>query len=198
MKRRNKLIVFEGIDGVGKTTISQALVKELRKRQIPTLWHKVFDKQKKGYNTLKPYIKRYSPVNARLFFYLASFIHRNHKLFQKLQTHWVVCDRYIYSKLAQYKTIGADISSIQTRKFPLPRPDYHILLIVKEKSRQHRIRTRGKKSAYDKMKRVSRNEVDNIEKNFKKYHPIIISNDGTVEETLEKVLRSIGLKPVHH
>ncbi|MFH1235564.1 MAG: hypothetical protein V1685_01335, partial [Parcubacteria group bacterium] len=97
MYRRNLLIVFEGIDGVGKTTISRALVKELRRRRIPAIWHKLFDKQHRGYNTFKPYVKRYSPVNARLFFYIASIIHRSNRVHDELKTHWVVCDRCVYT-----------------------------------------------------------------------------------------------------
>lgn len=65
-----KLIVLEGIDGVGKTTISKILQKELLKNDIPTIRYEEHENKNKGFNKIKPFVKRGVSINSSLLFYL--------------------------------------------------------------------------------------------------------------------------------
>lgn len=74
---RGKLIVFEGIDGVGKTTIAKLLKEELLKRGIPTIRYEDSERMAEGFNVIKPFIRRKAPINASLFFCVASSIYKS-------------------------------------------------------------------------------------------------------------------------
>ena len=53
MKYKNKLIVFEGIDRVGKTTIALELKKVLKGR-VYQLSYEDYESKHSGFNSLKP------------------------------------------------------------------------------------------------------------------------------------------------
>ncbi|MDO8499777.1 MAG: hypothetical protein Q7S66_03905 [bacterium] len=54
---KNKLVVFEGIDGVGKTTLCSALKHELAKRGIMAILYEEIENKKSGFNKIKSFIK---------------------------------------------------------------------------------------------------------------------------------------------
>ena len=136
---KNKLIVFEGIDGVGKTTLCQLLERELRKRGIPVIRYESIESKKRGYNVLKPFIKKKTGIYASFLFYLSSAIYKSQTVERLLKTSWVLCDRYVYSTIGYHIARGVRVESVRFKKLPIREPDLTFCVVVKESIRRARI-----------------------------------------------------------
>ncbi|OGY89919.1 MAG: hypothetical protein A2927_01070 [Candidatus Komeilibacteria bacterium RIFCSPLOWO2_01_FULL_45_10] len=195
---KGKLIVFEGIDGVGKTTLSLTFKKELAKRGIPAIhYEKEAEDENGGYNKLKPFIKNNTPSSASLFFYLSSSIFKSGIINELLKSKWVICDRYIYSTLAYHKIRGANYQNFfKLNNLPIVWPDFYFLIKTNEKVRLARIERR-KTSLKDDFKRKKRGSlVDRMEKELVRFHPHIINNNSddigkTVARIIHLVFRDV-------
>lgn len=109
---KNKLVVFEGIDGVGKTTLSILLRDKLIDQGIKTIRYEDIERENCGFNLIKPFIKTQVPIDSSLLFYIASAIYKSQQIEKLLKHYWVICDRYIYSTFAYHKIRNADFSFI--------------------------------------------------------------------------------------
>jgi len=74
---KNKLIIFEGIDGVGKTTFSKLLQDKLVKNGIKTVVYENIEEKNIGFNQIKSFIKTNVPINSSLLFYTVSSIYKS-------------------------------------------------------------------------------------------------------------------------
>lgn len=79
MKLKNKLIVLEGIDGVGKTTIALRLKKLLKQRRIRVVLYEDYELKHPGFNPLKMLVKKI-PITGSHLFYLASAIYKSQEI----------------------------------------------------------------------------------------------------------------------
>ena len=192
---KNKLIVLEGIDGVGKTSLAKALEKELISKKYPAIYYESLENKKAGFNQLKPFIKDNVPVDSSLLFYLASSIYKSQKIKKILKTKSVICDRYLYSTLANHKTKGADISLVHWKKLPIVWPDFLFLIIAKEKIRLARAKKRKNATLNDLIKKERNSFAYIMEKELKKFKPIIIDNSGDLPQTLGKILSHLSISP---
>ena len=137
MKSENKFIVFEGIDGVGKTTIALELKKTLKNKGISVIFYEDYELKHPGFNKLKPLVKKI-PVTGSHLFYLASSVYKSQVIKKMLKKHWVICDRYFYSTNANHKARGSNLRIVNL--IDLLKPDYAFLLTVDEKIRQKRVK----------------------------------------------------------
>ncbi len=122
---RGRLIVFEGLDGAGKTTQIDLLNASLRLRGIPvviTSWNssrlisKAIKRAKKA-QLLTPYL--FSTLHA------ADFMYRlEHIIVPALQEGYIViADRYVYTALARDLVRNVDRRWIETMYALAPSPD---------------------------------------------------------------------------
>lgn len=189
---KNMLIVFEGIDGVGKTTLSKLLTDELIKRGIRTIRYEDIEEKEGGFNLVKLFVKKQAPVNSSLFFYIASAIHKSQQIEKLLNNSWVVCDRYIYSTLAYHKIRKADLSLISNIKnLPIRIPDFSFLVKIKERVRLQRIKSRLDNNVYDLKLKTDRNFVGKMEKELEKFELKIIDNSRSNPERVIKEIFKI-------
>src|SRR3989338_2243401 len=162
---RNKLIVFEGIDGVGKTTLLRALQNELKKKKIPALLYENTEREYQGYNALKPFIKENASIDASLLFYLSSAIYKSQKIEKLLTKHWILCDRYAYSTLAYHVSRKSRLFRRLTfNDLCIRKPDYAFLITCEEKKRLQRARMRKVKKLIDSVPKRKGNKIDLMEK----------------------------------
>ena len=140
MKYKNKLIVFEGIDGVGKTTIALELKRTLKRKGIPVIFYENYELKHPGFNPLKPLVKKI-PITGSYLFFLSSAIYKSQVIKKLLKKHWVICDRYFYSTMAYHKAKGSNLK-IQPLS-DLLKPDYGFLLTIDEQIRQKRARQKS-------------------------------------------------------
>lgn len=186
------MIVFEGIDGVGKSSLVRALLHHLQKQGIPAMCYEDTEDPRFGFNLLKPFIKKEADINTSLFFYVSSSLYKARCLKEFLHNKWVICDRYIYSTLAAHTIRGAQANLYPKLKdLPIRIPDFLFLITAKENIRMKRARMR-KNAKPDDLKPKKRGSlVWKMEHELKKFQPIIIDNSSSLEITLKKIIRCL-------
>lgn len=191
---KNKLIVFEGIDGVGKTTLSKLLQNRLMKQGFQTVRYEDIEEKNSGFNQIKPFIKTHAPIDSSLLFYMASAIYKSRQIEKLLKYNWVICDRYIYSTFAYHKIRNADMSLISDmKKIPVRLPDCLFLIKVNDDIRLRRARSRSNNNAYDFKIKTNRNLIGKMEKELEGFKPIIIDNSySTSKNVVEKIYQIIN------
>lgn len=189
MKLKNKLIVFEGIDGVGKTTIALELKKILKRKGIPVIFYEDYELKHPEFNTLKPFIKTI-PIAGSHLFYLASAVYKSQVIKKLLKKYWVICDRYFYSTNAYHKARGSTlkIQSINN----LLKPDHAFLLTLDEKTRQKRVRQKPQITKSDLVPKKIGSFPYRMENFLKKMKLKKIDNSTSVEKTVEKIVLLIS------
>lgn len=180
---KNKLIVFEGIDGVGKTTLAKETIKMLRKAGIEAVLYESVENKTVGFNKIKSFIKQ-GPIEASHLFYLASSVYKSSLIKQILQKSWVVCDRYVYSTNAHHWVKG---STLQTSNLDIIKPDFTFLIVSDEKIRAHRILQRRKITEDDLVPKIKGSLLYKKEAFLKKMHLTLIENSGLLGVSMQKI-----------
>lgn len=160
---KGRLIVFEGIDGVGKATQTRLLAKELRRagKRVTVFTSPRYDlrtgalvrRALKGefgdFVKLQPYVSALP--------YLVDFAAWSKDVRAALARGDVICDRYIHSTLAYHGAkLGVaarakflkDIGDIAFKSIELPKPDVIFLLEVPVGISQELMRSK-KKDQYE-------------------------------------------------
>ena len=184
MKSENKLVVFEGIDGVGKTTIALELKKVLRKKGVPVLFFEDYESKHPGFSPLKQLVKKI-PITGSHLFYLASSVYKSQVIKKLLESHWVICDRYFYSTNAYHKAKGSKLNIVSLDD--LLKPDYAFLLTLNEKLRQKRVRQKLKITKSDLVIKRKESFPYKLENLFKKMPLKNIDNSTSIEETIKTI-----------
>jgi len=132
MARRGVFIVFEGIDGSGKSTHIKALAKELKGRGYNVLQTSEPSKDRIG-NFIRRYAERndhrLTPETEALLFAADRFEHVMTVVEPALKRgRIVISDRYLYSSLAYQGAGGLDLDWIREMNRFAPKPDLGILL----------------------------------------------------------------------
>lgn len=130
---RGRLIVFEGLDGSGKTTQAFMLVEALNRRGVkaeytcePT-YGRVGDLIRLHVSKLKSR----KPVYEALLFAADRYEHISKEVMPKLRKGViVVSDRYVYSSLAYQGAGGLSLEWLKSVNFFAPKPDLTIYLDV--------------------------------------------------------------------
>lgn len=144
-----KLIVLEGIDGVGKTSLAKSLTDCLNEAGMPTIW---YDRHPTRTSLLSPEDKRWlreeASVRASFYCFLASTLHKSREIEVLLRTHTVVVDRYLYSVFAHHYALGLPLSRMRFTESSLPRkPEHAIHVRASEPVRQANLRRRSNPTA---------------------------------------------------
>lgn len=192
---KNLLIVFEGIDGVGKTTISKELNCVLLKSGIASVRYEDYEKKNEGFNLIKSFVIEHASIDSSLFFYVASAIYKSQIVSSLLQNQWVICDRYVYSTLAYHKARGANLNLLPLlNQLPIILPDFYFMLRVDEKVRKKRAIEKQDKELIDFQSKTRGSFFDQVEKCFIKYKPIILDNSQlSVNDLIKSVFKIIGV-----
>ncbi len=185
MKPKNKLIVFEGIDGVGKTTVARELKRILKAKGIPVIFYEDYESKYPGFAPLKAFVKKI-PITGSHLFYLASSIYKSQVIKKMLKKHWVICDRYFYSTNAYHKAKGSSLKIGPISD--LLEPDHAFLLTIDEKLRKIRVKQKLKITKSDLVPKKAGSLPYKIEIYFKKQNLINIDNSGPLTETVQKII----------
>jgi dTMP kinase len=134
MAKRGVFIVFEGIDGSGKSTHIKALAQELRSQG-----HSVLTTSEPSKDRIGNFIRRYAerndhrltPETEALLFAADRFEHVMTVIEPALKRgRTVISDRYIHSSIAYQGAGGLDLDWIREMNRFAPRPDLGILLDI--------------------------------------------------------------------
>ena len=159
-----KFIVFEGIDGAGKTTQITYLKHWLQKRDIAAYFTYEPGDNELG-KILKPHIFNTDyTIPTTAFLMLADrFQHLQHSILPQLkQNKWVISDRYHCSTLAYQATFYQEVWFQELLyNIPLRQPDIVFWLDIPPTAAKERINNRKTVNFFDKKKQEFFQKVHN-------------------------------------
>ena len=199
-KKKPFFIVFEGIEGCGKSYQSKKLFNKLKKDKIDTILTREPGGTKSSELIRNLILKDYFSKSSKDKFdkytdtllYLAA---RNEHIINKIKPALqkkkvVICDRFIDSTLA-YQVYGKKvdinfINNIHKKILGNLKPNLVFVLKVSEKSSRERLRKRKTKNRYDNFKKSfytrAQKSFIKIAKNKKNYFILeSSSNDNTLQ-----------------
>lgn len=193
--KRGFLIVFEGIDGTGKSTQCELLAKSLTERDLPNIalaeptrgtWGtKIRRLLTEGREGISPQEELSWFVNDR-----KEDIELN--IMPALEDNKVVLmDRYYFSTAAYQGALGLDPDQIRLENETFaPIPDRVLIFLTSPETCLERIESsRDQKSAFEKLDYLQ--NVQNIFKSFEGPNIRFIDSVGSVPEVHQKVLSAI-------
>ena len=206
---RNKkffFIVFEGIEGSGKSYQSKKLFKNLKKNKyFPILTREpggTIGAERIRKIILKDYFhknrsEKFHKYTDTLLYLAARNEHMQNKiLFAKKNKKIVICDRFIDSTIA-YQVYGKKvekklIDSVHKYILQSVKPDITFLLKVNPSQASKRLKKRKTKNRYDKFPKKfyikAQNAFIKIAKNKKNYYVLNSSkNDNLLEKKIFKI-----------
>jgi len=189
-------IVFEGIDGSGKTTLSRKLYNFLLLRGVKTVW------------TREPYTEyirsivinhELSPWEETLLFITDRSIHIRELLKPKLKKGFtVICDRFYLSTFA-YQGFGKkipleDIKKIHRTVVGKIQPDITFLLDIEPKKALDRVKGRGNFSRFERLE-----FLQEVRKGFLKLaeeepNIFLLNGEKNIYELLGEILHILNKK----
>ena len=197
MYKTRAFIVFEGIEGSGKTSHSLSLVKKLKFLKIPCIYLREPGGSKEAECIrnflLKNENKKFNSLTDTLL-YLAA---RNENVLKKIKPFYkkkvIICDRFIDSTLA-YQHYGQGVKKnvinfINKEITGTMKVDYTFLMYLNVDKSISRISDRKKLNRYDKFKKSFYKKVQNgfiniSNKNKSKYMIIDSSNKFETNQTI--------------
>ena len=197
---KNPLIVFEGIEGSGKSTQIKNVTKFLNKKKINFIRFREPGGTKNSEKLRKLILSKNSNFNklTDLYLYFASRSENYEKILKKnYRKKTIIIDRFIYSTIA-YQAYGMKIDKKiieMNNKYIIKdvKPDLIFLLLVNKKNFKKRIGLRKNKNRYDEFKYDFYKNVQNgylkILKNNKKC--VIINSNEDIETNKNKILKKI-------
>ena len=197
MYKKKIFIVFEGIEGSGKSFHSLTLVKKLKSLNIPCVYLREPGGTKEAERIrnflLKNENKKFNSLTDTLL-YLAA---RNENVLKKIKPFYkkkiIICDRFVDSTLAyQHYGLGVKkhfINFINKEIMGLIKPDYTFLMYLNVNKSILRISNRKIINRYDKFKKSFYKKVQNgflkiSSKNKSKYMIINSSNKFETNQTI--------------
>ena len=169
MYKKNFFIVFEGIEGSGKTSHSLALVKKIKSLKIPCVYLREPGGSREAENIrnflLKNTNKKFDSLTDTLL-YLAA---RNENFLKKIKPFYkkkiIICDRFSDSTIAyQHYGLGVKrhfIDFINKEIMGVIKPDYTFLMYVNINKSVLRISNRKEVNRYDKFNKLFYKKVQN-------------------------------------
>ena len=197
---KNPLIIFEGIEGSGKTLHINNVARYLKKKKIKFIKLREPGGTKNSEKIRKIILSNKSNFNeiTDLLLYLASRSENVEKLIIKnYRKKIILIDRFTDSTLA-YQHYGMGISKkliINLNKFILNKikPDFTFLNIVDKKNLRLRLNKRTNKNRYDKFNLNFYNKVQKgyikIAKKKNKY--LIINSNNTINYNKNLITKKI-------
>ena len=202
-KKKPFFIVFEGVEGCGKSYQSKKLFNKLKKNKIDAILTREPGGTKSSELIRNLILKDYFSKNSKEKFdkytdtllYLAA---RNEHIINKIKPALqkkkvVICDRFVDSTLA-YQVYGKKvdinfINNIHKKILRKLKPDLVFVLKVSEKSSRERLKKRKIKNRYDNFAKSfytkAQKSFIKISKNKKNYFVLESSlNDNTLQDKI--------------
>jgi dTMP kinase len=193
MSKNHKLIVIEGIDGVGKTTLCRELKSALLNQGQSVIWFEEIENPDSIFNSMKKNIKKTVSLETQFYFYLASAINKSETIFSLLENHSVICDRYIYSTYAYHVAKGMSVTNMPPMSIlPVRLPDLCYQLVLDESERQQRIRNRKNNDIDDFEIKIPESHIDKFERYLFSCNLPILNSILSQNELVNLILKDFG------
>ncbi len=188
-------IVFEGIDGSGKSTQAKRLADHFMSESIPAVLTSEPSDSQAGLR-IKSLNTRLDPETEAQLFLEDRRHHVENVILPSLAAGYsVICDRYVYSSVAYQGSRGMSPDDILVRNFEFaPVPDIVFLIEIPVEIAMDRIRKNrsGNFSAFEKLE--SLRQVDKVYRSLERKE--IVRIDGTqieqrIAQTIIDVVKSL-------
>jgi dTMP kinase len=206
MSKKKVFIVFEGIEGSGKTLHSKKLFQNLKKNNIPAIRIREPGSSAKSEKIRKLILNEknnnFHPLTDTLLYLSArnENIQSNFKKFYRKKI--IICDRFSDSTIAyQHYGMGIKkkiISLVNKEIIEKYKPDFTFLMVVNVNKIRSRLNKRKKLNRYDKFnlnfyKKVQKGFVKIAKNNKSKYMIVNSNNDfkdnhNLVKEKIRKLI----------
>jgi len=195
--RKGKLIVIEGIDGSGKSTLCKALFQHFFQKGKNIVISQEPTTGPYGKKIKEALIKKaIHPEKFLELFYLDRLWHVKNVIIPSLEKGDIVLlDRYYLSTLAYQGAQGMDPYEILKKNETIaPLPDFVIFLEISPETALKRVAFRGEaKSCFEKA-----NFLEKVDKIYKKYLPyfnhVILSGEKTFDKVINEALNILESK----
>jgi len=195
--RKGKLIVIEGIDGAGKTTLAKALYETLKKRGINCIFSYEPTSGPFGEKIKEALIKKESnPQDLRLLFLKDRKWHVEKIIIPALEAQkWIILDRYYPSTLAYQSSQGLSLRELLIENETIaPIPDLVIYLDLPLEVAFKRIGNREKKLTIFEKSEFLERVIETYKRCLKLFNYLIIDATKSVEENLKYLLEFLDSK----
>lgn len=188
---RGLLIVLEGIDQCGKTTISKLLKNKLEELNLKTIIQTFPDKSTLIGNVINSYLQGNTKLSPQESHLLYSLNRHEKKSFmeEKLYNNYnIICDRYIFSGIAYSLANGLDYNFCLNTEQYLIKPDltfYFDISISETNKRRKSLKT----DIYETLN--FQTKVKEAYSKIKNKDWIIINAEQTPEEITDIILKHI-------
>lgn len=193
MSTPHSLIVIEGIDGVGKTTLCRELTLSLQKSNFPVVWFEEVEEASSLFNRMKKTVRTEASLEAQFYFYLASAIYKSSIIEDLLEKQTVICDRFVYSTYAYHLAKGLNVEyAPMLSKLPIRKPDLAYQLILDETERQKRILQRPDNDIDDFEFKKTGGYIDIFEKHLQTFQLKILDTSLSTDELVHTILADLN------
>jgi len=177
-----KIVVLEGLNGVGKTTIGTKICERLGGDLVKTP-SSLFSESR-----LK--VDESADLLARFLFYIAGTYQASIDVINNTKSSLVVFDRYFYSTLCSHRALGLQV---EIPKFVVfPKPDHVFLIVCGQTERIKRMTNRGM-SINDQRERCGNVEAKTLSE-FRSFGMIEVDNSTNCPNiAINNVLSIIGM-----
>lgn len=177
-------VVLEGVDGVGKTTITQLLASHLNAIHLAT--------PQTPFSDIRTAVEELHDPTLRFHFYLTSVIAISPVIERYLTTSAVVCDRYVHSTIAYHKVMGVDLTYIEWEKLPIIRPTATFLLTASNAVRNGRTSERATESLHDHAIEKDYEFLDRVNDEFLKMGLAVVdTNNKKPPEVVQQIMHTL-------
>lgn len=136
------VIVIEGVDCVGKTTLAQSISSQLEMVYLYT--------PQAPFSGIRKQIEEMGDMNTRFFYYLSCVLGVQDHIRKTLKKgRSIVIDRYIYSTFAMHKVLGANTQCVSLEDMDIHFGDCRILLSASKSVRSKRLSSRSDSTVVD-------------------------------------------------
>ena len=183
-----QFIDFEGLSGVGKSTIARKVAKRLSAVLIAT--------PPAPYADCRDSIDINVVPDARFYFYISSLIHASTLIKHHISTAHVVSDRYLPSTIAYHRAMGVDTELLfpeSLQKKMLVQPDKMFLLECNDETeRTRRLNKRG--LSFNDKDEIKRRLDSAVLATYRSFNPIIIETaDKTEEQVVDEIITHLKI-----
>jgi len=203
-------VVIEGVDGSGKTTISQELCQRIGAQYYktpPSLLEEFSLQIDAKEITLRRYVDETARTKPQLrfLFYLFGLAQASHEIRDLLINGHVVCDRYLSSTLAYHWALDDSLRAVDLNWLTIIKPDCEFLLSINDniEHRKRLLQRGGSKTDADLEKDFE--FLIQVQNNFRQLnlceidtsHLAVSEVVSTLERMLENAYRSNNVVRAH-
>jgi dTMP kinase len=174
-------IAIEGIDGVGKTTVSEILARLLHGRKLRT--------PPKLFGRTGRLIDLQPTDPSTLLYYLSSVVWVSARARELVKSRPVICDRYLDSTIVYHSVYGnAELCRRVVKELPILAPDLTVHLTANKEARESRLETRGGALSFSERLFQDKAIAEHAEEMFDSLVDLTIDTTGLMPmEVAEKI-----------